>query len=259
MVDPTHQVFWFASRAFGIVAMLLLGVSVAVGLAMSGRLAHRPGLPAKLKHFHESATLVTLGLIVAHGGLLLFDSYLRPGLAGITLPFALSYRPLFTGVGIIAGWLAAILGLSFYARKRIGVKTWRFMHRFTIVVYLLALVHVIGSGTDARSPWMMALLTVTDGADRVRVHLPDAAELLPAAPGGRSRRKRRTSPASQRRHRMIAGARSHDASRITSRGGPGPVSRLRPPPPCRDTKPRSIVATRASPRRALAGGEDLWA
>ena len=160
MVDPTHQVFWFASRAFGIVAMLLLGVSVAVGLAMSGRLAHRPGLPAKLKHFHESATLVTLGLIVAHGGLLLFDSYLRPGLAGITLPFALSYRPLFTGVGIIAGWLAAILGLSFYARKRIGVKTWRFMHRFTIVVYLLALVHVIGSGTDARSPWMMALLTV---------------------------------------------------------------------------------------------------
>ncbi|MGZ3285696.1 MAG: hypothetical protein ACXVHB_32040 [Solirubrobacteraceae bacterium] len=159
MVDPTHQVFWFASRAFGIVAMLLLGVSVAVGLAMSGRLAHRPGLPAKLKHFHESATLVTLGLIVAHGGLLLFDSYLRPGLAGITLPFALSYRPLFTGVGIIAGWLAAILGLSFYARKRIGVKTWRFMHRFTIVVYLLALVHVIGSGTDARSPWMTALLT----------------------------------------------------------------------------------------------------
>jgi sulfoxide reductase heme-binding subunit YedZ len=159
MVDPTHQVFWFASRAFGIVAMLLLGVSVAVGLAMSGRLAHRPGLPAKLKHFHESATLVTLGLIVTHGGLLLFDSYLRPGLAGITLPFALSYRPLFTGVGIIAGWLAAILGLSFYARKRIGVKTWRFMHRFTIVVYLLALVHVIGAGTDARAPWMTALLT----------------------------------------------------------------------------------------------------
>ena len=215
MVDPTHQVFWFASRAFGIVAMLLLGVSVAVGLAMSGRLAHRPGLPAKLKHFHESATLVTLGLIVAHGGLLLFDSYLRPGLAGITLPFALSYRPLFTGVGIIAGWLAAILGLSFYARKRIGVKTWRFMHRFTIVVYLLALVHVIGSGTDARSPWMIGAADRADRADRVRVHLPDAADLLPAPPTGRSRHNRRPSPR-HRRHRMIAGARSHDASRITS-------------------------------------------
>ena len=159
IATPSHQVFWFASRAFGIVAMLGLGVSVAVGLAMAGRLLQRPGLPAKLRQFHEPVTLVTLGLIVAHAGLLLFDQYLRPGLAGITLPFALAYRPAFTGTGIIAGWLAAILGLSFYCRKRIGTKTWRFMHRFTIVVYLLALVHVVGSGTDARSPWMIAMLT----------------------------------------------------------------------------------------------------
>lgn len=159
MGGATQQVFWFASRAFGIVAMLGLAVSVAVGLAMSGRPVHRPGLPAKLRQFHEPVTLVTLGLIVAHAGLLLFDHYLRPGLAGITLPFALAYRPVFTGIGIIAGWLAAILGLSFYARKRIGTKTWRFMHRFTIVVYLLALVHVAGSGTDARSAWMIAMLT----------------------------------------------------------------------------------------------------
>jgi methionine sulfoxide reductase heme-binding subunit len=157
--DPTHQLFWFASRAFGIVAIALLGISVALGLAMSGGLARRPGLPAKLKRFHEASVLVTLGLIVAHGGLLLFDSYLRPGLAGVTLPFALSYRPVFTGIGIIAGWLAAILGLSFYVRRWIGVKVWRRMHRFMIVVYLLALGHVVGAGTNARSPWMLAMLT----------------------------------------------------------------------------------------------------
>jgi sulfoxide reductase heme-binding subunit YedZ len=158
-VDPTHQLFWFASRAFGIVAVTMLGISVALGLAMSGRLMRRPGVTAKLRHFHEASTLVTLGLIVAHGGLLLFDAYLRPGLAGVTLPFAMSYRPLFTGIGIISGWLAAILGLSFYARRRIGVKTWRALHRFTIVVYLLALAHVVGAGTNGTSPWMLALLT----------------------------------------------------------------------------------------------------
>jgi methionine sulfoxide reductase heme-binding subunit len=159
MGNPTQQIFWFASRAVGIVAIVMLGISVAVGLAMSGRLMSRPGLPARRKHFHESATLVTLGLIVAHGGLLLFDSYLRPGLTGVTIPFVLAYRPMATGIGIVSGWLAAVLGLSFYARKWIGVRTWRFMHRFTIVVYLLALVHVLGSGTDASHPWMIALLT----------------------------------------------------------------------------------------------------
>ena len=29
-----------------------------------------------------------------------------------------------------------------------------------IAVYLLALAHVIGAGTDGRSPWMIALLTI---------------------------------------------------------------------------------------------------
>ncbi|MHB1570930.1 MAG: hypothetical protein ACYC0H_17245 [Solirubrobacteraceae bacterium] len=158
--SPSQQVFWFASQSLGIVAMLLLGVSVALGLAMSGRVIRRPGLPARLKRLHEASTLVTLGLIAGHGTLLLFDSYLRPGLAGITLPFALSYRPAFTGIGIIAGWLAAILGLSFYARKRIGTRVWRSLHRFTIVVYLLALGHVVGAGTHGRSWWMLTLLTM---------------------------------------------------------------------------------------------------
>ena len=55
--------------------------------------------------------------IAAHGLLLLGDSYLRPGLAGIALPFVMSNQPVWTGLGIIGGWLAAILGLSFYVRS----------------------------------------------------------------------------------------------------------------------------------------------
>ncbi len=156
--NPSQQVFWFASQALGTVAILFLGISVSLGLAMSTRILKRPGLPAKLRRYHEASTLVTLGLIAGHGGLLLFDAYLRPGLAGITLPFALSYRPLFTGLGIIAGWLGLILGLSFYVRKRIGTRIWRALHRLTIVVYLLALLHVVGAGTHGRSLWMVTML-----------------------------------------------------------------------------------------------------
>jgi sulfoxide reductase heme-binding subunit YedZ len=158
--DPTQHIFWLASRALGIVAIALLAISVALGLAMSARLARRPGLPAKLKRFHEATTLVTLALIAAHAGVLLADNYLRPGLAGITLPFQLAYRPLWTGAGILAGWLAAILALSFYARRWIGAKTWRWLHRWTLAVYLLALAHAIGAGTDGRSTWMIATLTL---------------------------------------------------------------------------------------------------
>ena len=154
------QVFWLASRALGIVALILLSLSVSLGLAMSGRLLRRPGLPATFKRYHEAATLVTLGLIVAHGGVLLLDGYLRPSLAGVTLPFALSYQPFWTGLGVIGGWLALILAGSFYVRRWIGVRTWRRLHGWTLAVYLLALVHVVGAGTDGRSTWMLVLLTV---------------------------------------------------------------------------------------------------
>jgi sulfoxide reductase heme-binding subunit YedZ len=175
--NPTQQVFWFASQALGIVAILMLGISVAVGLAMSSRIIRRPGLPSKLKRFHEASTLVTLGMISGHAGLLLFDGYLRPGLGGIMLPFALRYRPVLTGIGVIAGWLAVILGLSFYARRRIGVKTWRFMHRFTIVVYLLALGHAVGAGTHGGSWWMLAMLTALTAP----IVFAFAYRMLPAA------------------------------------------------------------------------------
>lgn len=159
-VDPTHQVFWLASRALGIVALILLSASVSLGLAMSSRLLRRPGLPAKLKRYHEASALVTLGLLAGHAGVLLLDGYLRPSLTGVTLPFALGYRPFWTGLGAIGGWLALILAMSFYVRRWIGVKTWRWLHRWTLAVYVLALVHVLGAGTDARSPWMLGLLTV---------------------------------------------------------------------------------------------------
>ena len=57
-----------------------------------------------------------------HGLTLLGDPWLNPGLAGIAIPFTMAYKPLWTGLGIIGGWLAALLGLSFYFRRRIGPR-----------------------------------------------------------------------------------------------------------------------------------------
>jgi sulfoxide reductase heme-binding subunit YedZ len=45
-------------------------------------------------------------------------------------------------------------------RKWIGVKTWRWLHRWTLAVYVLALAHAVGAGSDGRSTWMVAMLTI---------------------------------------------------------------------------------------------------
>jgi sulfoxide reductase heme-binding subunit YedZ len=174
--DPGQHFFWLASRALGIVAIALLAFSVTIGLGLSGRFLRRPGLPARLKHLHEAVALTTLGAMAGHGLFLLGDTYLRPGVAGITLPFALAVKPLWTGIGIIAGWLAAIVGLSFYGRRWIGVRTWRWIHRWTLAAYALAVVHALGSGTDAASAWFIAMLAVITGPPALLLFL----RLVPA-------------------------------------------------------------------------------
>lgn len=159
--DPGQHIFWIASRALGVVALVLVALSVGLGLAMSTRTARGPGVMARVKQIHEATALTALMAISGHGLTLLGDSYLRPGLAGIALPFAMSHQPAWTGIGIIGGWLAAILGLSFYVRRWIGPKLWRQMHRWTLAVYVLAVAHTLGSGTDAGSFWLLAILVIT--------------------------------------------------------------------------------------------------
>jgi sulfoxide reductase heme-binding subunit YedZ len=148
----THG-WWLASRASGLVALVLITISVGLGLAMAGKAMRRPGLSRKLMAVHEQTALAGLVAIAVHGIALLGDPWLHPGVSGVTVPFAMGYRPLATGLGILGGYLAALLGLSYYLRKRVGPRLWRKAHRATIVVYGLGLVHAFTAGSDASAVW----------------------------------------------------------------------------------------------------------
>lgn len=159
--DVSQHLFWLASRSLGVTALVLVSISVGLGLAMASRIVRGPGVPARVRRLHEATALTALIAIAAHGLVLLGDSYLRPSLADLALPFAMANQPLWTGIGIIGGWLAAILGLSFYVRRWIGSRLWRRMHRWTLAVYVLAVAHTLGSGTDAGSSWLVLILVAT--------------------------------------------------------------------------------------------------
>jgi methionine sulfoxide reductase heme-binding subunit len=148
----THG-WWLASRASGLVAFVLITISVGLGLAMAGKVMRRPGLSRKLLAIHEHTAVAGIVAIAVHGITLLGDPWLHPGVSGIAVPFTMGFRPLWSGLGIVGGYLAALLGLSFYFRKRIGARLWRKAHRATVVVYLLGLVHAFGAGTDASTVW----------------------------------------------------------------------------------------------------------
>ncbi|MDX6622487.1 MAG: methionine sulfoxide reductase heme-binding subunit [Solirubrobacterales bacterium] len=145
--------WWLVSRASGLVALVLITVSVAIGLAMAGKVLRVPGLSRKLLAVHEQTALAGLIAIAVHAIALLGDPFLDPGVGGVAIPFALDFETFFTGLGVVAAYLAALLGLSFYFRRRIGAKLWRRAHRATVLVWVLGLVHALGAGSDTGEVW----------------------------------------------------------------------------------------------------------
>jgi sulfoxide reductase heme-binding subunit YedZ len=185
--DPGQHIFWIASRSLGVVALLLVALSVGLGLLMATRSVKGAGPRARVKQLHEATALAGLIAIAAHGLALLGDTYLHPGLAGIAIPFTTSYRAFWTGLGIAGGYLAAILGLTFYVRGRIGPNLWRRMHRWTLGVYVLGVIHTIGAGTDAGTLWLIGILIAT-GAP---IALLTAIRWLPSGTRQEQRPRRR--------------------------------------------------------------------
>ena len=149
------HLYWITSRAAGIAALLLASVSVCVGLLMSRRVLKGKG--PDLRVAHEALSLATLGAIAVHGLALIGDAYLHPSLGDVAVPFLGSYKTLWTTTGIVAFWMLLILGLSYYARGRIGVARWRRLHRFTALAWILGVVHSLGEGTDAGQSWFLAM------------------------------------------------------------------------------------------------------
>jgi methionine sulfoxide reductase heme-binding subunit len=156
-MTATHHLFWITSRAAGTAALITASISVAVGILLGSRRNGTTPL-SELRPVHEALSLCTLALIAMHGVSLLGDSYLRPGLAGISVPLVGPYRPAWTGIGIVSGYGLAALGLSYYWRDRIGTARWRRLHRFTALFWALGVLHTVGSGTDALQPWFLLMV-----------------------------------------------------------------------------------------------------
>lgn len=154
----TPHLFWITSRAAGFAALILASLAVSLGLLMSTKLLRRKG--PDLIATHEILSLATIVAIAVHGLALLGDQYLHPSLADIAIPFVSGYKSIWTSLGIVSGWALILLGVSYYARRRIGAKRWRKLHRFTALAWLLGLVHALGEGTDAGQVWFLAMVAI---------------------------------------------------------------------------------------------------
>jgi DMSO/TMAO reductase YedYZ heme-binding membrane subunit len=141
-------VAWYVARASGLVAFGLLTLSVWLGLLMSTRLATR--FQKRSFAWHQTLAWTGLSMLGLHAGALLLDPTLHFGLPSVLVPFASTWRPGAVAAGVVAGWLTAMLAVSFRLRRRIGQKGWRRLHYASFGAFVLALGHALTAGSDLK-------------------------------------------------------------------------------------------------------------
>jgi predicted ferric reductase len=150
LVIPTgDKAAWYLTRATATVAYLLLTGSTIWGLMLSTKLvkAYVPAALAMALHSVLSWLAVALGGL--HALLLLFDGYYTYTIADLLVPFVGPYRPFWVGLGVISLYGLAFTAASYWARQRLGYRTWRRLHYISFPLYLLVTLHGLLSGTDS--------------------------------------------------------------------------------------------------------------
>ena len=151
------QLLWFASRGSGIVSLLLLTSVAVLGLISMVRW-QRPTWPRFLiNDLHSNLALLSVVFIGVHVTSAVLDPFTNLGIYSATIPFVSSYRPLWVGLGVISIYLFIALIITSLLRERIGERTWRLVHWAAYGAWPLAVLHSMGSGSDAFAPWMMGI------------------------------------------------------------------------------------------------------
>jgi methionine sulfoxide reductase heme-binding subunit len=178
---------WYLSRGTGAVTLVLLTATVVLGIA--GTLRWRPatGLPRFLVDgLHRNVSLLVVVLLAVHVLATLLDPFAHLRALDAVVPLAASYRPLWLGLGALALDLLVALVVTSLVRVRLGLRSWRAVHWAAYACWPVALLHGLGTGTDATATWLQALTALCVAAVAAAVvsrlaHARTAAPALRAA------------------------------------------------------------------------------
>jgi hypothetical protein len=145
-MDP--RVWWWVSRASGMVAWVVVAAAVVWGLFASTKLIRRRGMPAWILDLHRYLGTLTIVFVIVHVAAIYLDSYVHFTLRQLFVPFASSWRPHAVAWGILATYLLVTIQITSWAMRRISRKLWHRVHMLSFPMLLGATVHGFLAGTD---------------------------------------------------------------------------------------------------------------
>jgi sulfoxide reductase heme-binding subunit YedZ len=148
---------WYAARAGGVVAYALVTATVVAGIGLAGNV-RVPGWPRfAVEDVHRFLGLLAGTFVTLHVTGILLDTTVAFSPRQVLIPFTASYRPLWTGLGVVAMELLVALAITNRLRRRLPYRLWRRFHYAGFAVWLAATAHGIMSGTDRDQAWLRAV------------------------------------------------------------------------------------------------------
>ncbi|MDX6665372.1 MAG: methionine sulfoxide reductase heme-binding subunit [Solirubrobacteraceae bacterium] len=152
---------WYLARGTGAVTLVLLSLSVILGI--TGTLRRQP--TSRVPRFlvdglHRNVSLLVLVLLAAHILTSVLDPFAHIHLLDAVIPLHSSYRPLWLGFGALAFDLLLALTITSVLRRRLGLRVWKAVHWAAYACWPVAVLHGLGTGSDAKAGWLQALTAV---------------------------------------------------------------------------------------------------
>jgi DMSO/TMAO reductase YedYZ heme-binding membrane subunit len=148
---------WEAARVGGFVAYGLMLASVVIGLLLSAKVRSTRFPRVVTNELHRFVTLLALVFTVVHGLAVAIDPFIKLNPVELLVPFTSHYRPAWMAFGIVGFDLLVAIYLSERVRSRVGYAWWRRFHALAFVAYVFATLHGLGTGSDSRTTWAIAL------------------------------------------------------------------------------------------------------
>ncbi len=148
---------WYASRATGVVALILLSIVVVLGILVNRR-ALAPGRAGlTIAGLHRFLSLLAVTFVAAHVLTAVLDSYVSISPAAAVIPLASSYEPFWLGLGAVSLDLMAAVIVTSLLRRFLGRRTWRAVHWLAYISWPVAVAHSVGSSRDLQGGWLLGL------------------------------------------------------------------------------------------------------
>jgi DMSO/TMAO reductase YedYZ heme-binding membrane subunit len=139
---------WYLARGTGVVSLLLLTASVALGIVTSVHWVSKRWPRFATTFLHRNVSMLAVAFLVAHVATVVVDGFAPIGWKDAVVPFASPYRPIWLGFGAVAFDLVLALVCTSLLRNRIGPRVWRTVHWLAYACWPFAVLHGLGTGTD---------------------------------------------------------------------------------------------------------------